>query len=151
MAKKPIEERFWEKVEKSSDPDGCWNWIAAPATNGYGQFGNGELAHRWAWKFTFGDIPKGLWVLHKCDNRKCCNPAHLFLGTRKDNIEDMIKKGRSIRGERVGSSKLTQEDVVFIRETYAKGNVTQEILAQQFNVSRNAVNLIVRRLIWKHI
>ena len=95
----PIEERFWAKVEKT---DACWEWQSriAPAT-GYGNFAIWKqgrrttwLAHRLAWFLTNGAIPKGLCVLHKCDNRRCVRPDHLFLGTAADNVHDCIAKGR---------------------------------------------------------
>jgi len=85
---------FWEKVEKT---DACWNWKAFIDYKGYGQFGFKNKvvrSHRVAWELTFGPIPSGLHVLHRCDNRKCVNPAHLFLGTNKDNVNDRELKGR---------------------------------------------------------
>lgn len=93
-----LECRFWSKVEKT---DGCWEWKASLfKTTGYGQFAltstKPETSHRMAYKLTCGDIQDGLFVLHKCDNRKCCNPAHLFLGTQKNNIDDMCQKGRYV-------------------------------------------------------
>lgn len=93
--------RFWEKVEKT---DGCWNWTACVLkgykgfTGGYGLFGIGGksfLVHRLSWEINNGRIPDGLCVLHTCDNRKCVNPEHLFLGTRGDNARDMVLKGRN--------------------------------------------------------
>ena len=90
--------RFWAKVDKS---EGCWEWTASLfSATGYGQFAltstKPETAHRMAWVLTNGDITDGLFVLHKCDNRKCCNPDHLFLGTHQDNITDMCQKGRYV-------------------------------------------------------
>lgn len=92
-------DRFWEKVKKGSK-DSCWLWQASTYRNGYGQFGRGgrnagnEVASRMAWILTYGEIPKGLNVLHTCDNPLCCNPEHLWLGTQANNLEDMWKKGR---------------------------------------------------------
>lgn len=90
----PIEQRFWTKVQKS---DGCWLWTATK-TKGYGMIlGPNRIplqAHRVAWRLTFGDIPSGLSVLHHCDVPLCVNPAHLWLGTQKDNLEDAERKGR---------------------------------------------------------
>ena len=88
--------RFWDNVEvKQSDE--CWIWKASCDKRGYGQFNIAKKmkrSHRIAWKLTFGEIPKELYVCHKCDNPPCCNPNHLFLGTQKDNIADMLRKGR---------------------------------------------------------
>lgn len=90
-----LEDRFWSKVNKTPF---CWEWTAS-LSHGYGQFmmPNRKLnrAHRVAWILVFGSIPLGLHVLHKCDNRKCVNPNHLFLGTNQDNIIDRVSKNRS--------------------------------------------------------
>src|SRR5271165_4726377 len=86
--------RFWDKVEKT---DGCWNWKAYIGPDGYGRFGfRGKIPgpHRVSWELSFGPIPDGLNVCHKCDNRRCVRPDHLFLGTDRDNILDCIRKGR---------------------------------------------------------
>ena len=100
-AMKPIEQRFWEKVNKET-ANGCWEWSSAVRGNGYGAFfthllGEGRKchgAHRYSWMMVNGPIPEGLWVLHKCDNRICVNPDHLFLGDRTDNMRDCAKKKR---------------------------------------------------------
>lgn len=87
-------ERFFSKVDKTEN---CWNWIAAKRYKGYGCFRiNGKLvdSHRVSWVIHNGAIPDGLFVLHTCDNRLCVNPAHLFLGTNYDNVQDCIRKGR---------------------------------------------------------
>lgn len=99
----PVKDRFWDKVEKLG-PDECWPWKAAKDPRGYGRIGGDrrrssgkravELAHRIAYQLEIGDVPLGLFVCHRCDNPTCCNPAHLFLGTCKDNNQDMYAKGR---------------------------------------------------------
>ena len=97
MAKRgPKQTPFWENVAVG-DPNDCWEWEASSGYNGYGQYRhNGKMtgAHRVAWNLTHGTIPDGLQVLHHCDNPSCVNPAHLWLGTQRDNIHDMIRKGR---------------------------------------------------------
>jgi hypothetical protein len=88
--------RFWEKVRIASK-DECWLWTASLNNKGYGKIGEGKkilLAHRVSWELHFGPIPDRLCVLHKCDNPKCVNPDHLFLGTQKDNAQDMVRKNR---------------------------------------------------------
>ena len=98
--------RFWSKVAKSEDPDGCWLWTAACFTDGYGVFqvnGRARRAHRFAWELTVGPIPDSLFACHRCDTRKCCRPDHLWLGTQADNMRDRDTKGRVASGDRHGS------------------------------------------------
>ena len=95
-----VKERFWDKVEKSS---GCWMWLGSKGSHGYGQTSNRGgyiLAHRMSWELAYGTIPTGMCVLHKCDNRECVNPNHLFIGTKSDNTQDMMRKGRNYTGVR---------------------------------------------------
>jgi hypothetical protein len=103
-ARKPIAERFWPKVDSSAGPSACWPWTASCKVKGYGQIGAGGrqrplLAHRVAWEIANGPIGEGLVVCHSCDNPKCCNPAHLFVGTQAENLQDMTSKGRRCSGE----------------------------------------------------
>lgn len=87
--------RFWDNVQKSP---GCWLWTAAKRHKGYGAFnvrGENFKAHRLAWELTYGPIPKGMHVCHRCDTPSCVNPTHLFLGTNQDNVADMFQKGRN--------------------------------------------------------
>ena len=103
MTRKTLEERFWEKVDRSGGPDACWPWTASTCGGGYGQFrlaGRPQLAHRVAYEQLVGPIPNGRHVLHRCDTPLCVNPAHLFLGTHTDNMADMTIKGRQSRGEK---------------------------------------------------
>ena len=104
--RRPIADRFWEKVHKT---DSCWIWTGYCYPKGYGRISVGgkrdgsKLAHRVSWELHFGPIPDGLDVCHDCpngDNPSCVNPTHLFLGTQADNMEDMIAKGRSLKGDR---------------------------------------------------
>lgn len=93
----PLAERLWSRVTKGSD---CWEWTARVNDNGYGYVSfdyQKHYAHRVSWELTYGQIPHGLCVLHRCDNRRCVRPEHLFLGTRADNQEDMRVKGRARR------------------------------------------------------
>jgi hypothetical protein len=110
-AMKPINQRFWEKVDKTAK-NGCWEWKSALRGNGYGAFFTHLIeegrkclgAHRVSWEIAHGSIPYGLWVLHKCDNRICVNPDHLFLGNRTDNMKDAATKKRICT---IGKSQLT--------------------------------------------
>lgn len=150
--------RMWEHVDKSGGADACWNWTSALDDDGYGEAKriiDGKRvsgAHRLAWTVANGNIPDGLWILHKCDNRACCNPSHLFLGDAAANNADMIRKGRGMgpRGELSGHAKLTAPEVIEIRRLHADG-VTQRAIAAQFKVGFKAVCKIVHRERWAHI
>lgn len=155
-----IETRFWAKVDVRG-PDECWPWLASTA-RGYGQFGLGDgtltRAHRYAWSLANGPVPEGLWVLHSCDNRPCCNAAHLFVGTRQANVDDMCSKRRhwahkgmsGNQGIRNGRAKLVDADVLRIRERFARGE-SQSRIALDFPVGRIKIGHIVRRESWTHL
>lgn len=151
--------RFWNKVDMG-DPKDCWEWLAGKSSTGYGAFwipagfsqpGRTVGAHRVAWTLTYGPIPKGLWVLHRCDNPGCVNPYHLFLGTHEDNQADAARKGRMAYGERNASSKLTEEEVRRIRELYATGKWTWQKLADKFGISDVQVGHIIHREQWARL
>lgn len=152
---KNTEKQFWEKVNKPG-PALCWPWLGYKKKEGYGQFywdGKIILAHRMAWEFTFGPIPPGMKICHTCDNPPCCNPAHLFMGTQADNVNDMTKKGRQVtiplRGETNPMHKLTWEQVGEIRRLYLTGNYSQSTLGKIFGMSQTGIGLIARNKIWR--
>jgi len=131
-------------------PDECWNWQSGKNVYGYGILYMGEIkhgvgAHRIAWEVANGPIPEGAWVLHKCDNRACVNPAHLFIGDAKANAHDCMAKGRSIlkRGEQSLSSKLKDAAVQNILSLYAAG-MTYAHLEKMFGVTRSSIGLYAR-------
>lgn len=150
--KTTTEQRFWSHVNKTET---CWIWTLSKDSDGYGHVGvNGKLrgAHKVSWEFAFGPIPDGLDVLHKCNNRPCVRPDHLFLGTHQDNMEDMIRKGRQIilRGEDNGHSKLREYQVTEIRSSLAKGTSCHE-LAALYGVNRRTISAINCGHIWRHV
>lgn len=145
--------RFWAKVDKRSDAC-CWEWQASTTADGYGKFWSGErleAAHRWLYEQSHGRLPSGLLVCHTCDNRRCVNPGHLFVGTAADNSRDMANKGRSLRGERHRGVKLTDDQVVAMRQMWATGRYTQHEMAEAFGTKKANVSQIVRGKKWKHL
>ncbi len=149
--RRPTGERFWAKVLFSET--GCWEWQGhVSKQHGYGQFDHRyePRAHRAAWRLTHGPIPRGLKVLHSCDNRRCVRPDHLFLGTQKINMEDCYDKGRFNWGTRHPLHKLDDAKIREIRNLYAMG-VPITKLGPQFGVLPCRIYLIVQRKAWRHV
>lgn len=173
-----IGERFWSKVDKSSD---CWEWTAHTDGDGYGIFwvdGVNRRAHRISYAVTHGD-PGDLMVCHSCDNPRCVNPAHLFLGDATANNRDRERKGRGahgnahwtrrrpgdvprgdawrdkfgerngVRGEDVNTAKLTEDDVREIRRNVE--GLTQPERARRYGVSKQTIQQAVSRRTWRHV
>lgn len=139
-------------MAKVAKTEGCWNWIGAIGTHGYGRIGfeNKTMqAHRASWMIFRGGLTDAEWVLHRCDNRKCVNPEHLFLGDRTANVRDCIKKRRHAHGESSGLSRLTKENVIEIRRWYATGRFRQATLAGFFGVDQTTIHYIVKGKTWK--
>lgn len=160
-----IEERFWSKVRRGG-PDECWIWTACRGFGGYGVFYAGRQfsrkgtvpAHRMAWFFQTGQLlRKPFEMCHHCDNPPCVNPAHLFVGTRSDNMKDCAAKGRrahqldpsvQVRGSRCAWAKLTEADVVKIRLSKERTGV----LAKRYGVNVSTVRAARSgRTKWKHV
>jgi hypothetical protein len=145
---------FWMKVQKS---DACWLWVGHRNTGGYGVIcwnGKPWKAHRMAWILTNGKIPKGLNVLHRCDNPPCVNPAHLFLGTQADNVMDAFLKGRlhpyrRRTGEQHHMAKLTAEQVVQMRAL--RNSAPYHAIAKQFGVSTMTAYRAITGQSWREI
>ena len=151
------QERFWEKVLKG---DGCWIWTAVRQGNGYGGFGIAgsvkRTAHRVSWEFANGPIPPGLCVLHRCDNRLCVRPDHLFLGTHADNMADMAAKGRwklsekhPHRGSRHSQAKLTEQQATEIKSLRWR-SVAVEV-ARRYGINVSTVYRLWNGSAWPHI
>jgi hypothetical protein len=157
--RRPLADRFWEKVDRS---ESCWMWRGSIASNGYGSFRGRtgtETAHTVSWRLHHGEIPNGLFVLHKCDVRPCVNPDHLFLGTAQDNSSDMVAKGRHPsltrsgylpRGQAHKRARLIDADVREIRRQF-KAGVPIYGLADGYGMSYQGIWAIVHRKAWRHL
>ncbi len=144
--------RFWTHVDCSGGPEACWLWTGYIGENGYGIAsikGKGYKAHRVSYFIEHGRIENDRSVLHRCDVRACVNPAHLFLGTPKDNSQDAVRKGRNTKlyGEENGRAKLTRATVLAIRRLCKRG-VYQKTVAKQFGVSEATVSYVINGGRW---
>ncbi len=134
---------------------GCWEWQGTKR-RGYGRLtvgGRSVSAHRLSYEEFNGAIPAGYEVCHKCDNRKCVNPEHLFVGTRQDNVNDRERKGRNIVhcGESNPSAKLTKRDVLHIRQRRVQEGTSFEKLAKEYGVSKRTVQRAVSGETWPSV
>lgn len=142
-------DRFMSKVV--IQPNGCWEWQGVKDHRSYGVL-SGDLgkqfkkAHRWSYWYHKGH-PGDMFVCHSCDNPSCVNPEHLWLGTHQDNNNDRILKDRSIKGEKHGNAKLTDEDVKDIKYS----TVDALTISKKYNITRQTVYLIRWNKAWKHI
>ncbi len=150
---KPItKERIEKKVVRIPEA-GCWVWMGATQVRGYGEilsYNKKHLAHRASYEAFIGKIPEGMYVCHACDNVYCVNPSHLFLGTQKQNLEDMARKGRSTRGGKNPMAKLDEDKVSFIKRGIAMGH-SDFGLSLAWGVSRQTINNIRKNKIWSHV
>lgn len=156
---KNIKELFLKKVNKKID--GCWEWMGYIAPNGYGRCPCKSVfteisAHRSSYKIFVGEIPENMWVLHKCDNKRCVNPKHLYLGNVKDNVRDAIDRGqwpigknkkKGSAGEKNNKAKLSEKDVLEIRNSDEKS----KDLSKKYNVCESTILNIIKRITWNHI
>jgi len=153
-----VVERFHSKYVVSSS--GCWLWQGHLDRKGRGNLRVGPrrvIASRLSYEIHFDAIPDGLFVCHECDNPQCVNPDHLWLGTHRDNTDDMIAKGRhrmcgrkDVQGERNSKAKLTTQDVFSIREKFAAGR-TQSDLAREYGVVFSCISSVVKGQSWRHL
>lgn len=154
--------RFWSHVQKAR-PDDCWFWLKTCIIrdgkkvpifnfrNDGGQYhGYMAYASRVAYLFENGSIPNNKIVCHTCDNPMCMNPNHMWLGTNEENTEDRNQKDRQAKGSSQGSAKLTEEQILEIRQAYSLGE-TQQSIANRYKIDQRHVSRIVRKESWKHI
>ena len=149
------DESFWLKVDRNSKED-CWEWKGS-LNRGYGQFWVGHTfigAHKYSYELHFGKIENGLLVCHRCDNRKCVNPNHLFLGTYQDNENDKVSKNRQAKGKKNGQSgtrnwknKLSELDVIEIRKKL-EDKTPYKVLSQKYGVTEGMIYYIKSRRSW---
>jgi hypothetical protein len=144
-------------VDRSGGPDACWPWIGYFSTTGYGAFKRGGkhvLAHRESVVRAGVNLRPGDWVLHRCDNRRCVNPAHLYVGGVKENVKDMWERGKPFtpetRGEDNPAAKLTEEQVAEMLELRRRGESVSAI-AKRFKVSYGHAGNILRGAKWRHV
>jgi hypothetical protein len=147
---------FWACVTVSNDKDACWKWKNSKGPEGYGLITcitpEGKVttrAHRVSYELHIGQIPKGLLVLHRCDNPECSNPNHLFLGTNADNAKDRDAKGRTVhlKGKDHGCAKLTEDQVRCIYSY--KGRRMGTTLAKKYKISQPTISAIFTKRLWK--
>lgn len=160
----PPIKRFFEKVEKTAS---CWMWVGGRFGTNRGEYfrygcflmskqRGAMLAHRASWELHYGEIPNGMVVCHKCDTPLCVNPDHLFLGTQKDNAMDMVSKGRNYcqRGEKSAWHKVSESDVLMLREKYESGLFKSSVLineARSLGIKRSQFYNIVGNKCWSHV
>lgn len=149
---------FWKRVARLG-PRQCWPWKGTVTTSGYGQLKRAggktnDYAHRVSVELKSGQrVPKGMVVMHMCDNPLCVNPSHLRVATQRENVQDMLNKGRakppSVRGERHGSAKLSDDQTLELRAIWdmrhTDPRITQEALAKKYGISQSQVSRIVNR------
>jgi hypothetical protein len=157
-----IAKKLLGKLDRSNGPESCWPWMGTRRPDGYGVLyipalhpGDRQtvtthrlayvLAHERPLPDSFVDRPT--WVLHHCDNPPCCNPSHLFLGNSRTNVDDKMQKGRQQRGETVGTSKLTEDQV----EQILDSQESRLELATRYKVTVWAIEQILRRRAWAHV
>ena len=152
-------ENFWRHVDRSPGEGECWPWTGYLTNKGYGRLlrrvdGKPKrfFAHVVAFGLSHGYVPVGRFILHRCNNPPCCNPAHLYPGTIKENHDDMDRAGRRVdnSGERNGQHRLTERDVVEIKRLISM-RVSRRSIASRFGVSQNTIDLIAWGRRWRHV
>jgi len=152
MKKETERQKLEKKLKKHKD---CLVWTGCKDKDGYGKIQINKKhyrTHRLAYEITYGEIPKGKMICHKCSNKACCNEKHLYVGDAKINANDREKHGHNaFKGERNPKVKLTIAEVILIRDLYKSGNFSCIKLGKKFGISREHIYSIVKNKTWKHI
>lgn len=154
-------DRFMQRVKIVQDQDSCWEWLQPTNSSGYGSFDGvvdrkSTPAHRAAWLlFIDSTLSDALHVCHKCDNRKCVRPTHLFTGTAAENMQDASRKGKllgpGLKGSQLTMAKLTEDAVTTLLYQFNLGTYTISELALRYKVTRTTIRNIIKRKTWKHV
>ena len=150
--KKSLKHRLLSRV--TINKEDCWIINGSQTDKGYSRFTiNYKMytGHRASWIIHNGPIPNKLCVLHKCDTPLCVNPNHLFLGTRADNVYDMVNKDRHTKGENNKNAKFTPDKVVYIRYLQRNSKLSNTFIAKIFNTTQQTISAIKHKIIWKHV
>jgi hypothetical protein len=148
MTRQQLENRLWDGIDTSGGNNACWEWQGSRHPDGYGQL-DGKRVHRLVYEFLVEPIPEGMMVCHKCDNPPCCNPAHLFLGTAKDNADDMVAKGRQgwvrkFKHDPRIRQQVTEAHVTAVMEAAASG-MRERGIADTVGLRLSAVRAILNQ------
>jgi hypothetical protein len=146
---------FWQHVSDYGN-NSCWNWKHRKNSRGYGTLkilSKSVLAHRYAWEITNGEIKNGFCVCHKCDNTACCNPSHMFLGSRADNNADKMTKGRhrAHKGVEHYKARISEEEVIKIRHSFRIDKTPYRVIAKEWGIPSATIYSIVSGRTWKHL
>lgn len=159
MVKRSPKDRFLKFIRKTKT---CWIYTGSGGNSGYGNFWDGSkitMAHRFSYRAYKGEIPNKMCVCHSCDNKSCVNPEHLWLGTQKQNLDDMYRKGRNRKrsggtypiGIMSHNAKLTKNEVLKIRNMYKTNNYSHRTLAKMFGVSHFCIEQVVKLVSYKNV